>query len=264
MAVYKIKAFQVAEQLNLKHFKSIFPEQPVSGTGSELFYHIENESYLYLSNYGVAAFTNLSPERTLEFMERLKPYATNWLENQHQEGFTVESFEELPIPEVQSDRVIIPNNFPLPGVLKLTMLQVAHSVALDYYEELTYSILSDSYTYTRQLEEKGKVNISKRNLMRFIGKTLNVKNSIVDNLYILDDHGSVWNDPQLDKLNKGLKDTFDIQVRFRDIDFKLKIVEDNLKLFTDLLQHRESSRLEWIIIILILIEVVNVFWRELF
>lgn len=61
-----------------------------------------------------------------------------------------------------------------------------------------------------------------------------------------------------------LKDIFDIQIRFRDLDSKLRIIQDNLRLFTDLLQYRESAHLEWIIIILILIEVINVFRREVF
>ena len=65
----------------------------------------------------------------------------------------------------------------------------------------------------------------------------------------------MWDNEELNLLNRNLKANFDINTRFKDLDYRLQIVEDNLKLFTDVLNVRESSRLEWIIIILILIEI---------
>jgi uncharacterized Rmd1/YagE family protein len=57
-------------------------------------------------------------------------------------------------------------------------------------------------------------------------------------------------------LNRHLKANFDINPRFKDLDYRLDIVEDNLKLFTDVLNVRESSRLEWIVIVLIFLEII--------
>jgi uncharacterized Rmd1/YagE family protein len=93
-------------------------------------------------------------------------------------------------------------------------------------------------------------------LLKYIGKVLNVKNSIVDNLYILDDPNLVWDNEELNLLNRQLKTNFDINTRFKDLDYRLQIVENNLTLFTDVLNVRESSRLEWVVIILIALEIV--------
>ena len=101
-----------------------------------------------------------------------------------------------------------------------------------------------------------KISISKTNLLKYIGKVLNVKNSIVDNLYILDDPNIVWDNEDLNLLNRQLKTNFDINTRFKDLDYRLQIVENNLKLFTDVLNVRESNRLEWVIIILIILEII--------
>ena len=136
------------------------------------------------------------------------------------------------------------------------MLNIAQSVALEYYEELTNKLITSSREYILELEINGKISISKINLLKYIGKVLNVKNSIVDNLYILDDPNLVWDDEDLNFLNRQLKANFDINTRFKDLDYRLQIVENNLKLFTDVLNVRESSRLEWIIIILIVIEII--------
>jgi len=96
-----------------------------------------------------------------------------------------------------------------------------------------------------------------------IGKVLNIKNRIADNFYILDSPEETWEDEYLSKIDVGLRKTFDVRIRFRDIDYQFQIVRDNLNLFTDLAQHRKSNMLEWVIILLILVEVVNLFLEKL-
>lgn len=140
--------------------------------------------------------------------------------------------------------------------MRIVMLNIGQSVALEHYEVLTDDLITSSKHYILELEQRGKLSISKTNLLKYIGKVLNVKNSIVDNLYILDDPNLVWDNEELNLLNRQLKTNFDINTRFKDLDYRLQIVEDNLKLFTDVLNVRESSRLEWVVIILIALEIV--------
>jgi uncharacterized Rmd1/YagE family protein len=102
------------------------------------------------------------------------------------------------------------------------------------------------------------------NLKKYIGRTLNIKNRITGNLYIFDSPDEIWEDEELNKLDVGLKKTFDLQARFRTILEGLQIVKENLELFRDLLQYRNSTRLEWVIIILILVEVLNLFFERIF
>ena len=96
-------------------------------------------------------------------------------------------------------------------------------------------------------------------MKRFIGKILNIKNKISENLYIFDSPEITWEDEQLNKLNTDLKQTFDLKDRYHLIHDRIEIIKENLELFKDIMDHRESSRLEWIIIILILVEVVDMF-----
>ncbi len=111
---------------------------------------------------------------------------------------------------------------------------------------------------------KSKLDISGKNLKKYIGKTLNLKNRIAENLYIFDSPPETWEDEQLNKIDVGLKKTFDLQERFRNISEGLQIIKDNLELFKDILQYRNSNMLEWIIIILIAVEVLNLLLDKLF
>ena len=91
-----------------------------------------------------------------------------------------------------------------------------------------------------------------------------LKNRIAENLYIFDSPPETWENEQLDKLHNELKKSFDLQDRSRDVSEGLQIVKDNLELFKDILQYRTSLLLEWIVIILIAVEVINFFLGKIF
>jgi len=190
----------------------------------------------------------------------MKDFLEKPLSNNVNDDFT------LLIDEQSSKTIITNNTITIKTIdyqeLRIITLNLAQSVALDYYDAISLELLKSTKTYIDELEKFGKVRISKKNLLKVIGKIKNIKNSILDNLYILDDPTIVWDNEDLEKVNRRLKDNFDIKPRFKDLDYRLKIVEDNLVLFTDIIQHRESARLEWIIIILILVEVLNVFFSD--
>jgi required for meiotic nuclear division protein 1 len=248
-----IEAIQIAESFNIKKFRAEYRTEAFSSSPSELFYAQDNNRYLYIFDYGVVVFANYEPVEKSEFVRFVKNYATLEVTINLSEGYKIETDSTISKSIVKNDFVTVTSLDP--SVLRIVMLNIAQSVALEYYEALTDDLISSSKVYIIELEKRGRLSISKVNLLKYIGKVLNVKNSIVDNLYILDDPNLVWDDEDLNFLNRQLKANFDINTRFKDLDYRLQIVEDNLKLFTDVLNVRESSRLEWIIIILILIEI---------
>jgi len=139
--------------------------------------------------------------------------------------------------------------------MKSAMLNTAHSVAMDFYSQRVHELLYEINRFTTEMEMEGSISISRKNMLRFIGRTLNSKNRIVENLFIFDSPDTTWDDEYLDKIHRGLARTFELQIRFKEIEYTFKVVEDNLSVFRELYLHRESSKLEWIIIVLICIEV---------
>jgi uncharacterized Rmd1/YagE family protein len=251
----KIEAIQLAESFNIKKFRADFQIEVNSGSTTELFYTFsEKNRFLYVFDYGVIVFANFDVVGKSEFVNFIKNYATSVIDLNLSEEYRIEINNEI-------DKPIVKNNFVSvskidSSMMRIIMLNIGQSVALDYYENLTDDLISSSKHYILQLEKQGKISISKTNLLKYIGKVLNVKNSIIDNLYILDDPNLVWDNEELNLLNRNLKANFDINTRFKDLDYRLQIVEDNLTLFTDVLNVRESSKLEWLIVILIFIEIV--------
>ena len=251
----KIEALQIAESFNIKKFRSDYDHEAFLGTVNEMFFVLkENNQYLYIFDYGVVVFANYDKAAKNEFIGIIKKYSIDNIESEFHEEYQI-------IQDENTEKAIVKNAHVKvakieAAMVRIVMLNIAQSVALDYYEKLTDNLISSSKTYIVELAKKGKLSISKTNLLKYIGKVLNVKNGIVDNLYILDDPNLVWENEDLNTLNRNLKINFDINARFKDLDYRLQIVEDNLTLFTDVLNVKESKRLEWIIIILIAVEII--------
>ncbi|MDJ1470679.1 RMD1 family protein [Cytophagaceae bacterium DM2B3-1] len=257
----KVEAFQVAEQINIKSFRSEFTGEPYLATNYEVFYVLEHSKYLYVLNYGVVVFVDHSEVEKSDLIRFLKNFCERPVREDFKEDLLVEvnpqkkltfNYTSLIVPEINEHAV------------RVIMLNTAQSVALETYESLGDDILEGTKRFAEELEKAGKVKISPKNLLRFIGRTINVKNSIIDNLYVFNSPDVVWESEYLSKLDHGLREMFDINTRFRALDYELRVVQDNLELFTDLLQNRESTRLEWIVIGLIFVEVLNLIFGKIF
>jgi len=256
----KILAYQVAENINLKLFKGEYAGTLINANSFELFYKY-GQGYIFMVNYGVVVFANVDADQQSSFISLLMKYSSNRLDTRLLEDFVIEK-KEIAQPEFAYNYLSVREIND--DVIRITMLQVAQSLALDFYQEAAQQLFDDSVILTNQLEAYGKLKISKRNLLKFIGKTLNTKNRIIDNLYIYDTPSVVWEDEFLGKLNDGLTTTFDISIRFKELEYMLRRVESNLSAFVELANAEESKRLEWIVIILIFIEILHLFLYRLF
>ena len=258
--MFPVVAYQIANTINIKASKQQLQWQLLFQDSDELFYSSSDNKYIYLFHYGIISFFNMSNVEIDNALALIQPFCDNYLSEKITEELSVViqpntlevNFESTVLPELNSE------------MIRLVMLNTTQSVALDRYSEITHALISETNEHTKYLEINGRLNISGNKLKRFIGKILNIKNKISENLYIFDSPDSTWEDEQLNKLNVELKKTFDLKDRYHLIHNRIEIIKENLELFKDILDHRESSRLEWIIIILILVEVVDMFILKLF
>jgi uncharacterized Rmd1/YagE family protein len=149
------------------------------------------------------------------------------------------------------------------NVVRIAMLNLAQSVALDHFNSTSENLLTEVKGFTKELELKGKLSLGRRSMLKFIGKALNTQNEIADTIYIFDAPEMVWDNEFLDRLNQGLKKHFDLRVRFSEIEYTLRIINENLNTFREISNQKENSFLEWIIILLILVEVFDLLISKL-
>lgn len=257
----KLSAILMANQLDIKGIKSFLEIKPLADSSSELFYSFSGNKYQCYFNYGVIVFAGYTEDEMKWAIKAIAPYQRNptpqWMRDDHElkveeSGKLTFEFDEV-ITSRLDDKVI-----------RITMVNLAQSVALDYYHNVSENLLTEVKGFANQLEQTGKLKISRKNMMRFIGKALNTQNDIAENIYIFDSPELVWDDEYLDDLHRGLSKHFDLRVRYNEIDYMLRIIEDNLSIFREIIHQRESSILEIIIITLILVEVFDMIITKLF
>lgn len=258
--MYSVIALQVSNSLNMKRCKLALSLPVCFSDSDELFLSNGPEKYVYLFQYGVIAFFNHTPSEINAILGILSLDTVRMKDADLSETMIVEIKEGH--REVTFDRIILPNFDP--ESIRLVLLNTSQSVALDRYLEITDGLLQETNVHIKALEERGRLHISGKKLKKFIGKVLNIKNQISENLYIFDSPDVTWENESLNTLNIALKQTFDLKDRYRYIYERTAIIKEDLELFKDIMDHRESSKLEWIIIALILFEVIDLFVFRLF
>jgi required for meiotic nuclear division protein 1 len=240
----KLSAFLVANQLDIKGVKAFLDIKTLADASSELFYSFGNGKHQYYFNFGVVVFAGYNEDEMKYAIKMVTPYLKNplaiWLRDDHdikveQESDTIFNFDELVVRKLDSN------------IIRIVMFNLAQSVALDYYHNVTEILLEEVKGFAKELERSGNLKISRKNMMRFIGRALNTQNDIAENIYIFDAPELVWDDEFLDKLHQGLIKHFDLRVRFSEIEYTLRIIEDNLSVFREIIHQRESNLLEYLI-----------------
>jgi required for meiotic nuclear division protein 1 len=258
--MYKVLSFQISDSIDIKLFKTFFTAELIYSDSDELFFQISFDQFIYVFKYGVVCFLNHDDIKITDFIKLISPFCKNFFEYKLREEYLIEiNAKENRIGNNQIELMKHDRE-----TFRIIMLNVSQSVALDCYSDQTELLLEETNQHTFSLEKTGKLNISGNKLKRFIGKTLNLMNRITENLYIFDSATSTWEDENLDKIDIELKKTFDLQSRYRSIHEELQIIKENLNLFKDIMHHRKSSVLEWIVILLILVEVLNLIISKLF
>lgn len=256
-----VTAFYIAEELDLKRLKISYAGTLLQENPSELFYRVDEGAYFYVFDYGAVVFADMTDTDISKTLALLQAYCAHPLQEVLRDDFEIIhdpgaqltfGFDSLIVPKLEVD------------VVKIAMLNVAHSVAMDFYSQRAHELLSEVRLFTSQMEVNGSIHISRKNMLRFIGRMLNSKNRIVENLFVFDGPEVAWEDELLDRIHRGLSRTFEIQTRFKEVEYTFKVIEDNLSVFRELYLHRESSKLEWIIIILICIEVFDLIISKIF
>lgn len=255
---FQAKAYHLEKRIALNTVRSQFnSHQLIKREHSFLLYKTGNQSYIYLKDYGSLVFINCNDDfinKTIDFLTDVN----KTIKNLPSEIYSINlsdvievDFNSIQVKELSDD------------VAHIIMLNLAQSVALMNYVNKTSDLHDKTLVYSKQLEKTGSFKLSKIQMRKFIGKTMNLKNTIAEDLFVFDSPDVAWNSKDLSDLDYKLKDELDIIKRHQGIENSLNVIKENLDLFKDILQHKYSSLLEWIIIILILFEVVQVIVEKL-
>lgn len=210
-------------------------------------------SFVYLAKFGAVVFWNCSEHVITTLHEELQGLAVL--------GARVEGVRDQLTVHVgaSEERVgfseVWLRDFTLDR-LKIVSLALAQSVALDHVEVSVRGALAKFEPVMGGLASRGRLFLTHLQAMKIIGFTMQIRAEVLEDLTLFDDPPETWESESLAHLDSDLFDQFDLDERLSAIQQKLAYLSDAAARVIDLLTTRKSHRLEWIVIVLIAVEIV--------
>jgi uncharacterized Rmd1/YagE family protein len=154
---------------------------------------------------------------------------------------------------ITNDNAVMPTYDP--GFIDIICFVIAKSVALERIEEQVDTLL-DEMEGMISLLEHGKLGIPDRRLAKVASTILNFKYKSIASVMVLDKPEITWDNAEADRLYLTMANLFELNQRYLEIKHKSETLMDITEVFSTLSHSRRAARLEWIIIILITLEII--------
>lgn len=207
-----------------------------------------------LFRFGVVTLVGLDAEEEKTYLEQLAPYVSERFGSPQVEDI------EIAIDPGREERVD-PNGILVLRAAGLDRVQIvsqvlAKSTVLAHYEERVAGVFDRIERLALQLQRGARSRASGRDLLRQIGDVLLTQTWTVGRVEVTEKPETTWDHPELDRLYERLAIEYELRDRDLALARKLDLVARTVQTFLDLLRNRQSLRVEWYIVILILIEIV--------
>lgn len=250
---HAVRADYFEGQINLKHFRATYPHYTVL-SADPLVLEPERGSFIALTKFGAVVFWNCSSE-VMHALRRELQELPGVLDRNAQVSDTLQVHTGEPEDKVTFNEVWL-RELTLPKV-KVISLALGQSVALDRFEIDLSEALQRGEPVARALAERGALILSERQVLESVGFVLGVRSAVLANLTLFDAPPEAWESEAIAYLDTQLYDHFDLEERLAAVNKKVEFLADVSSTLIEVLNNRKSRRLEWMIILLILFEIVH-------
>jgi required for meiotic nuclear division protein 1 len=210
--------------------------------------------YAILFRYGAVVLIDLQPLEEAAFLETLEPFIESPFEKPEQDWGNIVIDPER-TERIDADGVIVLNQANIER-LQIVAHILAKSTVMAHYEEQIGTVFDRIEQFVLQQQRIGRLHTSGQKLIDQLGHVLQTQTSMVGRVEVTEKPEITWDDPQLDRLYERLSIEYELRERDRALSRKLDLISHTSQTYLNLLQHRQSLRVEWYIVVLIVVEIV--------
>lgn len=241
--------------IDLRQFRLRHPHYPVLSS-DPLVLEVVRGQYAVLTKFGSVVFWNADAAHVEDICnavdalpgvsERSEKAKDTLRVKVGQTGSTAQSvnYGEVSVPELTLDK------------LRILSLAMAQSVALEHVELEVHRAIEELQPRIDALRSTGRLVGSEKAVLRDVGFVLTVRSQVLANMTLFDKPPEAWESEAIDRLDSLLWDHFDLEERMAAVNQKVQFLNDLNGTFLEILNHRKSVRLEQIVVLLILFEIV--------
>ncbi|MFA5021375.1 MAG: RMD1 family protein [Patescibacteria group bacterium] len=209
---------------------------------------------VFAYRFGALTFIDADPgERSAEINSLKQQLGLDLNARVTTEEFFVEEIPEEK-PRVEYHRLVLDKLTPERKAVIAKI--IAQSAAMECYEQLIDAVKVKVDVMVDRLEETGKIGMSPEKLYKTIGYAIAIRNEVIGMLHLLDKPDLIWEDKIMDSLYDELRSAFDLNDRFKALEYKLKVIQETLDILADTVKDRRGYRVDVAITALIVFEII--------
>ena len=248
-AEFSARAVYVGQHIDLRPFVRTkrFPAQQPAVIS------FESGGVAMLFRYGAVVFFDVALPDQQEYISRLSPLIRQPYDQPESEEL------QIAVNDVNAEVVageVVSLKDASTERLQIVAAVLSKSVALAQYEADVAQNFERIEPFAVQLEKSGYGGRNIGQLLRHIGRALLDELKMVARIEVTDRPDLIWDHPGLSQLYRQLEDEFELQERAAILDRKLDLIARTVGTVLDLLQKSRSMRVEWYIVVLIVLELV--------
>ncbi|KAF3195627.1 hypothetical protein TWF225_000027 [Orbilia oligospora] len=210
---------------------------------------------IFLFEYGVVVIWGMTLQEEKRF---LKDIAKFEMEKLGEEDVQVENFNFYVTssyqPRIYNDFITLSAGSSY--MVKLSISHaIAQSVKISLYEDLVDNTIEDTKSIPQDVALTGKVRMSRRKIMMHIGDLFILRININLQGSVMDSPELMWAEPQLEPIYQAARSYLEINQRVSLLNQRLDVISDLLQMLKEQLSHSQGERLEWVVIVLIAVEI---------
>lgn len=210
--------------------------------------------YMVVFKFGSVVFYNVGAKEREECLELTKNFVETPLSYPMTEDYMVKVSPRLDEwAKLESDHIVL-KRLDVNNISVISAV-LAQTVALEHYEQKVDAMLEIFSKLNKSTELTGDLNISKKRLFSLVAENNNTLTELITKLGLLGRSDTAWQFAQYNIVWEGLRQDFELEDRFQDLDYKLNLIQTQVKFYLEILQNRKSDFLEWTIIVLIALEI---------
>jgi uncharacterized Rmd1/YagE family protein len=221
---------------------------------SPMAFRAGKDGIVALFRYGVAVMVGLSTLEEDEVLRQLEGRIVRPIRAREEETARIEIAPDRD-EQVAPGGVIILKALTSEHML-LIADALATSVILAHDEKNVEAVFDVIEPLARRLAEQGRTPGGRRAILKHIGNALLVQQRVSGLVAVAEKPDVLWERPGLERLYARLEDEYELKERADVLTRKLTVISDTAKALADIIDTERSLRLEAIIVILILLEII--------
>ena len=243
------RALYIGERIDLRKFSQsprVTAQLPAS-------VQLDDGGKVFLFRYGAAVFIDGTEQTRKKFLLDLMPQVQDPYERPETEEVTILISADRR-EGIEAGTVVLrdASNERLQAVAAV----LAKAVALAQYEADVSATFDRIEPFAIELAQGKRGGRNMRLLLRHIGQALLNEHKMVARVEVSDRPELLWEHPEFEQLYMRLEDEFEIEERASILDRKLELISRTVETTLDLVQTGRSMRVEWYIVILIVLELI--------